>query len=121
MCHVSGGTFCRAYGGEGPTKGERGSGVRGILWSNWGADYADEKATVFTGKAVVMDSGFCGLKGLLGMLAHGVHGTTDINKKYILPSTAREMPLMHASKTRRLGIFMMFVVICMGKSARYSV
>ena len=34
-----------------------------------------------TGKAVVMDSGFCVLKGLVGVLAHGVYGTTVIKKK----------------------------------------
>ena len=33
-----------------------------------------------TGKVVVMDSGFCVLKGLVGNLAHGVYGTTGINK-----------------------------------------
>ena len=37
-----------------------------------------------TGKTVVMDSGFCVMRGLVGMLAHGVYGTTVINKKYIL-------------------------------------
>ena len=36
-----------------------------------------------TGKAVAMDSGFCVLKGLVGMLAHGVYETTVIKKKDI--------------------------------------
>ena len=34
-----------------------------------------------TSKAVVMDSGFFVLKGILGMLSHGVYGTTVIKKK----------------------------------------
>ena len=33
-----------------------------------------------TGKAVVMDSGFCVLKGIVVILAHGVYGTTVIKK-----------------------------------------
>ena len=37
-----------------------------------------------TGKAVVRDSGFCVLKGFVGMLALGVYGTAVIKKKYIL-------------------------------------
>ena len=34
-----------------------------------------------TGKTEVMDSGFCVMKELVGMLAHGVYGTTVIKKK----------------------------------------
>ena len=34
-----------------------------------------------TGKAVVRDSGFCVLKGFVGMLAHEVYGTAVIKKK----------------------------------------
>ena len=37
-----------------------------------------------TGKAVVMDSGYCGMKELVGMLAHRVYGTTVIKKKRYL-------------------------------------
>ena len=37
-----------------------------------------------TGKAVVMDSGFCVLKGIVRMLAHGVYGTMVIKKIDIL-------------------------------------
>ena len=74
-----------------------------------------------TGKAVVMGSVFCVLKGIVGMLAHGVYVTTVIKKKNIGPSTEREIPLRHASEKRRLGMFMLFVVICMGTSTRYSV
>ena len=33
-----------------------------------------------TGKSVVMDSGFFVLKGIVGMLAYGVYGTTVIKK-----------------------------------------
>ena len=33
------------------------------------------------GKSVVTDSGFCVLKGIVGMLAHGVYGTMVIKKK----------------------------------------
>ena len=58
-----------------------------------------------------MGSIFCVLKGLLGMLSHGVYGTTAINKKYIGPSNARDMPLSNASDTGSLGMFMIFVVI----------
>ena len=36
------------------------------------------------GKAVVMGSGVCVLKGLVVMLSHGVYGTTMIKKIYIL-------------------------------------
>ena len=74
-----------------------------------------------TMKYVVMESGFFVMRGILGMLAHGVYRTTVINKKDIGPSTAREIKLRHSSKTRRLGMFMLFVVICMGTSTRYSV
>ena len=38
-----------------------------------------------TGKYVVMDSGFCVLKGIVGMLAHGVYGTKVIKKKRYWP------------------------------------
>ena len=74
-----------------------------------------------TGKYVVMDSGFCVLKGRVGILACGLYGTTVIKKKNIDQSTARDMPLRNASKTRRLGVFMMFMVICMVTSKRYSI
>ena len=33
------------------------------------------------GEAVVLESGVCVLKGLVGMLAHGVYGTTVTKKK----------------------------------------
>ena len=80
------------------------------------------KKTMFgTGGAMVKNSGFCVLKGLVGVLSHGVYGTTVTKKKYIVPSTSRDIPLSHSSKTRRLGVFMLFVVICMGTSTRYSV
>ena len=72
-------------------------------------------------KDVVTESIFCVLKGILGMLAHGVYGTVLIKKKDIVSTTAREMPLSHDSNTRRLGMFMVFVVIWMGTSIRYSV
>ena len=38
-----------------------------------------------TGKAVVMEFGFCVLKGVVRRLAHGVYGTTVINKKGYWP------------------------------------
>ena len=38
-----------------------------------------------TGKAVVMDSGVCVLKGLVGMLAHGVYGMMVIKKNIYCP------------------------------------
>ena len=38
-----------------------------------------------TGKAVVKDSGFCVMKGLVGMLSRGVYGTTVIKKKRYWP------------------------------------
>ena len=72
------------------------------------------------GKDVVVDSEFCVLKGIVGMLSHGVYGMTVIKKKNG-PSTARDIPLRHFSKTRGLGMFMLFEVICMGISTRYSV
>ena len=34
-----------------------------------------------TGKSVVIESGFCVLKGLVGMLTHGLYGMTVIKKK----------------------------------------
>ena len=80
-----------------------------------------KKSLFGTGKAVAMDSGFFVLKGLLGMLVHGVYGKMVIKKKDIGPSTAREIPLRHSSETRRLGVFMLFVLICMGTSTIYSV
>ena len=61
------------------------------------------------------------LKGLVGMLVHGVYGTAVIKKKDIGLSTERKTPLRNASKTRRLGMFMLFTVIYMGTSTRYSV
>ena len=61
-----------------------------------------------TGGAVVVDSGFFVLKVLIGMLAHGVYGTTVIKNKDIGPSTAREIPLSSSFNTKRLGIFMFF-------------
>ena len=33
-----------------------------------------------TGKAVLMGSGFCVVKGVVGMLLHGVYGATLIKK-----------------------------------------
>ena len=39
-----------------------------------------------TGKSVVMDSGFCALKGIEGMLAHWVYGTTVIKEKRYCPN-----------------------------------
>ena len=42
---------------------------------------------VVTGRAVMMDSGFYVIKGLVGMLVHGVYGTTVTKKKDIGPST----------------------------------
>ena len=42
-----------------------------------------------TGKTVLIDSGFSVMKGVVLMLAHGMYGTTVINKKDIGPSTAR--------------------------------
>ena len=59
-------------------------------------------------------------KGLVGMLEHGVYGTKVTNKK-IGPRSARDTPLRHASETRRLMMFMMFVVIWMGTSTIYIV
>ena len=47
------------------------------------------KSLFVTGKAVVMDSGFCVLKGLVGMLAHGVYGTTLIKKKRYWPKNCK--------------------------------
>ena len=69
-----------------------------------------------TGKDVVTDSDVCVLKGLVGILVHRLYRITVTNKIYIGPSTAREMPLRYASETRRLGIFMLFLVICIGTS-----
>ena len=43
------------------------------------------KPLVGTGKAVLMDSGFIVLKGLVGILAHGVYGTTVIKKNIYWP------------------------------------
>ena len=43
------------------------------------------KSLFVTGKALVMDSGFCVLKGLVGMFAYGVYGTTLIKKKRYWP------------------------------------
>ena len=37
------------------------------------------------GKAVVTDSGFCVLKGLVEMLSHGLCGTTVLRKKRYQP------------------------------------
>ena len=84
-----------------------------MMWMN--------KPLFVTGKALVVDSGVFVLKGVVGMQERRVYGTTVIKKKDIGPSTARETPLRHASETRRLGMFMLFVVICMGTSTRYSV
>ena len=71
-----------------------------------------------TGKSVVMNSLFCVMKGLVGMLAHGVYRTTVLKKKDFVPSTARKMPLIHTSETWRLGLFMLCVEICMETSTR---
>ena len=38
------------------------------------------------GKDVVMDSGFCMFKGIVGMLAHGVYRMTVIKKKRYCPN-----------------------------------
>ena len=72
-----------------------------------------------TGNNVVTDSGFCVLRGIVRMLVHGVYGTTVTDKNE--PSNARETLLRHASDTRMLRMFMLFVVIWMGKSRQYSV
>ena len=60
---------------------------------------------------MVMESGYFLLKGLVGILVHGVYGKTVTKKKDIGPSTERETPLSHASETRSLGMFMLFLVI----------
>ena len=79
LCHVSGGIFFKLVEGKDqPT--ERGK-------PDFEADYEATKGIVMrikkpllgTGKAVVMDSEFFVMKGLVGMLAHGVYGTTVIN------------------------------------------
>ena len=73
------------------------------------------------GKAVVTDNGFCVLKGLVGMVARGVYRTMVVKKKDIGPSSSRKMPLRHTSDKIRLGMCMLFVVICIGTSTRCSV
>ena len=88
---------------------------------NGGIMMRNTKPLFGTGKAVVTDNGFCVLEGVVGMLAHGVYRTTVLKKKDIVPSTARKMPLRHASDTKRLGMCMLFVVICIDTSTRYSV
>ena len=74
-----------------------------------------------TGKYVVMDSGSFLLKGLVGILVHGVYGKTVTKKKDIGPSTEGETPLSHASETSILGMYILFLVMWMGTSKRYSV
>ena len=87
LCHVSGGIFCQACGGEGYSKGEREAGVRGILWSNWVGVTMRMTNTMFgTGKAVVMYSVFCVIKGIVVIIAHGVYGTAVIKKKIYWPN-----------------------------------
>ena len=74
-----------------------------------------------TGKVVVTDSGFYVLKVIVGILAYEVYGTTVIKKKDIGPSTAREAPFIHDSETRKLGMFMPFVLIWADTNTRYIV
>ena len=61
------------------------------------------------------------LKGIVGMLAHGVYGSMVTNKKDIGTSNARETSLRHDSETRMLDMFMMYIVICMVTGKRYIV
>ena len=44
-----------------------------------------------------------------------------IKEKIYFPSTARDMQLRYYYETRRLGMFMLFVVIWMGTSTRYII
>ena len=49
-----------------------------------------------TVKAMVMDSVFCVMRGLIGMLAHGVYGNMEIKKNDIGPSTEMDMPFRYS-------------------------
>ena len=121
MCHVSCVIFCLYRGGEVLTKGERESRVRGGLCSNWGDDDVDDKATVWhregygDGQCILCAEGTS-----KDVSAWGVWEDVD-QEKNIGPGTAREMTLRHVFETRRLGMFILFVVIWVGTSTRYSV
>ena len=67
------------------TKGNRDVRVRSGVWSNWGDMTRMTNPLFGTEKSVVMESGFCVLKGIEGVLAHGVYGTTVIKEKRYLP------------------------------------
>ena len=66
--------------GEGSTNREREARVRGGLWSNWGADDTDEKVTVWHREVCGDGQLLLCTEEIVGMLAHGVYGTTVIKK-----------------------------------------
>ena len=86
-----------------------------------GADDTDDKANVWNREGcgdvqwILCDKG-----NIRYVSAWGVWDDVD-QEKDIGPSTARDMPLRNSSKTRRLEMFMLFVVIWMVTSTRYSV
>ena len=81
LCHVSGGIFVDIVEGKDkPTEiwkpeFEADYGVTGVLMMRM------TKPLFGTGKDLVMDSIFCGMKEIVGMLSHGVYGTPAVNKK----------------------------------------
>ena len=101
--------FCRSCGGEGSTKGEREPGVRGGIWRNWGDNDADDEATAWHSEGCVDGQWIlCAEGASMYVSAWGVWDNGDQEKNKIDRNNAREMPLKHASETRRLGMFMIF-------------
>ena len=85
LCHVSGDIFVELVEGKdrpkeiGKPEFEADYGATGWLMMRM------TKPLFGTGKAVVMYSGFFVLKGVVGILAHGVYGTGVINKNTYFP------------------------------------
>ena len=85
MCHVSGGIFFKLVEGKDRPK-ERGKPYFEADCGAIGGLVMRETKPIFgTGKAAVIDSIICVLRGLVRMLAHWVYGTTVIKKNIYWP------------------------------------
>ena len=75
--------FVKLVEGKGQPQ-ERGKPELEVDYGATGGVMMQIKKPLFgTGKDLVTDSGFCVLKGLVGMLAHGVYGMMVIKKKIL--------------------------------------
>ena len=81
LCHVSGGIFFELVEGKDRQIEIENPDFEAYYGATGGLMMRMTNPMFITRKYVLMDSGFCVLKGLVCMLEHGVYGTTAIKKK----------------------------------------